>query len=186
MAILGKDVQGALERFRAALEEHDLIHPGDSIGIDDATLLCAGSLFKAFCRMFADGGCSLIWQTIPARTPVRRGQGTRDVVELPGMAQDRGRRRHRRAVQAARSARRLCTPLLMHLAGNTDCGNDGMRKQYSEQKAMHEYGWAMSWHKVRLPPFRALVSSTHICKINDSFVDGQGAHALRFRKPSPH
>ena len=37
----GKDVQGILEQFRATLEERDLIHPGDSIGTDDATLQCA-------------------------------------------------------------------------------------------------------------------------------------------------
>ena len=52
MATLGaEDVQGALERFRAALEERDLIHPGDSIGTDDATLLCAVSFLYISCRL---------------------------------------------------------------------------------------------------------------------------------------
>ena len=47
----GKDVQGVLEQFRAALEERDLIHPEDTIGADDPTLLFVASLSNFFCRL---------------------------------------------------------------------------------------------------------------------------------------
>ena len=115
----GKDVQGVLEQFRATLEERDLIHPGDSIGTDDATLQCAGSPRQAVCRLYYLLTASV--QTFPARTRVQRGQGARDVGALPGMAQDGGGRRHRRAVQATRPVRCMCLPFFK--VGGADCAH---------------------------------------------------------------
>ena len=150
----GKDVQGVLEQFRATLEERDLIHPGDSIGTDDATLQCAGSPRQAVCRLYllladcerADVSCAHASTTWTRRSRCGR------------TAKNGARRWEATASTSCTSGSTRSTYVhsiihVLHLGYRLcGCGHDCVREQYPEQEVMHESGWSMSWHKVRLQP----------------------------------
>lgn len=80
-----------LEQFREQLEQRDLIHDGDTIGTDDATLLYA--LVSTGYRVV--GADAIVVQTLPTCATVRPQGSDHYVGELPELAEECGGGRYR-------------------------------------------------------------------------------------------
>lgn len=75
-----------LKQFREQLKQRDLIHDGDTIGADDATLLYV----LCSVRHWVVDSDAILTQTLPAGAALRPQGRNHDVGELPELAEDRG------------------------------------------------------------------------------------------------